>query len=132
MLNIQKLSTSSTMYKLYTTKSISLLLYLQLRNSKWRIIYWKWFSRIFSLGCINYGRDLVRFLDIKLEWWRTIMIKELKILLYKLIPSIHDLPQVIYIRWLDRDWYIKKWLDRILFGFIIIWFCWCKVRCLEK
>ena len=35
-------------------------------------------------------------------------IKDLKILLSKLLPSIHNLPQVIYIRWFDRDWYIKK------------------------
>ena len=36
------------------------------------------------------------------------MIKELKMLMSKLIQSIHNLQQVIYIRWLDRDWYIKK------------------------
>ena len=36
------------------------------------------------------------------------MIKELKMLMSKLIPNIHNLPQVIYIRWLNRDWYIKK------------------------
>ena len=28
--------------------------------------------------------------------------------LNKIIPSIHNLPQVIYIRWLNRDWYIRQ------------------------
>ena len=36
------------------------------------------------------------------------MIKVLKIWIGKLIPSIHNLPEVIYIRWMDRDWYIEK------------------------
>lgn len=36
------------------------------------------------------------------------IIKKLKVLLNKLLPSIYNLPQVIYVRWLDRDWYIKK------------------------
>lgn len=36
------------------------------------------------------------------------MIKNLNLLLSKLTPSIHNLPQVIYIRWMDRDWFIKK------------------------
>ena len=57
------------------------------------------------------------------------MIKDLKILVNKIIPSIHNLPQVIYIRWMDRDWYIRKIKIEILFGFISIWFCWRKVRC---
>lgn len=35
-------------------------------------------------------------------------VKELKIWLNKLIPSIHNLKQVIYIRWMDRDWFIEK------------------------
>ena len=37
------------------------------------------------------------------------VIKEFKILLCKMIPKIHNLPQVIYINWLCFDWYIKKW-----------------------
>ena len=37
-----------------------------------------------------------------------ISIRDIKLLLGKLTPSIHILPQVIYIRWMDRDWYIKK------------------------
>lgn len=36
------------------------------------------------------------------------IIRYFKIWADKLIPKIHNLPQVIYIRWLDRDWYIKK------------------------
>ena len=28
--------------------------------------------------------------------------------LYKYIPKIHNLPQVIYINWAGYDWYIKK------------------------
>lgn len=36
------------------------------------------------------------------------MIKKVQMLLMKVTPRIYDLPQVIYIRWLDRDWYIKK------------------------
>lgn len=35
-------------------------------------------------------------------------IKNIKLIMSKLIPRIHNLPQVIYIRWLDSDWYIKK------------------------
>ena len=47
------------------------------------------------------------------------MIKDLKILVNKIIPSVHNLPQVIYIRWMDRDWYIRKKIKiEILFGFI--------------
>ena len=36
------------------------------------------------------------------------IIKTLKLWFSKLVPRIHNLPQVIYIRWMDRDWYIKK------------------------
>ena len=36
------------------------------------------------------------------------MVKSLKIWMSKLVPSIHNLPQVIYIRWMDMDWYIRK------------------------
>lgn len=36
------------------------------------------------------------------------IINELKIFLYRLIPNVHNLQQVIYIRWMDRDWYIRK------------------------
>lgn len=36
------------------------------------------------------------------------MIKALKIILYKYIPKIHNLPQVIYINWVGYDWYIEK------------------------
>ena len=37
-----------------------------------------------------------------------IMIRKLKILLSKLIPKIHNLPQIIYINWLGYEWYITK------------------------
>lgn len=46
--------------------------------------------------------------DTILKLWRITMINALKIWMSKLIPSIHNLPQVIYIRWIDRDWYIRK------------------------
>lgn len=36
------------------------------------------------------------------------MIERIKYWMIKIIPSIHNLPQVIYIRWMDRDWYIRK------------------------
>ena len=36
------------------------------------------------------------------------MIKKIKYWMIKIIPSVHNLPQVIYIRWMDRDWYITK------------------------
>ncbi len=36
------------------------------------------------------------------------IIKEILYWTNKLVPNIHNLPQVVYIRWLDRDWYIKK------------------------
>ena len=39
------------------------------------------------------------------------MIKDLKILVNKIIPSVHNLPQVIYIGWMDRDWYIRKHIN---------------------
>ena len=42
------------------------------------------------------------------------IIKKLKLLLGKLIPKIHILPQVIYINWFGYDWYIKKNQNRIL------------------
>lgn len=34
--------------------------------------------------------------------------KRIKYWIIKIVPSIHNLPQVIYIRWMDRDWYIRK------------------------
>ena len=44
------------------------------------------------------------------------MIRKLKMLLNKFIPRIYNLPQVIYISWLDYEWYITKdWIE-ILFG----------------
>ena len=46
------------------------------------------------------------------------MIRKLKILLSKLIPRIHNLPQIIYINWLGYEWYITKHWIEILFGFI--------------
>lgn len=36
------------------------------------------------------------------------MIKELKMITNELIPSVHNLQDVIYIRWLGRDWFIMK------------------------
>ena len=36
------------------------------------------------------------------------IIKEIRFLVGKLIPSVHNLRDVIYVRWIDRDWYIKK------------------------
>ncbi len=36
------------------------------------------------------------------------IIKDIKLLIGRSIPSIHNLPQVVYIRWMDRDWYIRK------------------------
>lgn len=36
------------------------------------------------------------------------IIKELKILLGKLIPKIHILRDVIYINWLGYDWFMPK------------------------
>lgn len=36
------------------------------------------------------------------------MIKKIKVWINKITPSIHNLPQVIYIRWMDCDWYIRK------------------------
>lgn len=45
-----------------------------------------------------------------LERWKVRMkiIKGLKILLGKLIPKVHNLPQVIYINWFGYEWFIKK------------------------
>ena len=48
------------------------------------------------------------------------IINELKIFLYGLIPSVHNLQQVIYIRWMDRDWYIRKDQNRNFVGYFII------------
>ena len=45
---------------------------------------------------------------MKLELWRMIMKNKVMMFWNKIIPSIHNLPQVIYIRWMDRDWYIRK------------------------
>lgn len=36
------------------------------------------------------------------------MIRRIKYWIEKIIPKIHNLPQVIYVRWMGRDWYIKK------------------------
>lgn len=32
----------------------------------------------------------------------------LKLFLNKLVPHIHNLPQVIYIKWFDFEWFIEK------------------------
>ncbi len=34
--------------------------------------------------------------------------KKFKYLIGKLVPKIHDLPQVIYINWLGFEWIIRK------------------------
>lgn len=36
------------------------------------------------------------------------MINKVKLIFYKFVPTIHDLPQVIFIRWMDHEWFIKK------------------------
>lgn len=36
------------------------------------------------------------------------IIKDLKMWLCKLIPKVHNLPQVIYINWLGYEWFIPK------------------------
>lgn len=36
------------------------------------------------------------------------MVKKLKMWMSKVIPNIHNLPQVIYIRWMDRDGILRK------------------------
>ena len=46
--------------------------------------------------------------DMKLELWRMIMKNKVMMFWNKIIPSIHNLPQVIYIRWMNREWYIRK------------------------
>lgn len=42
--------------------------------------------------------------------WKVRMriIRKLKILAGKLIPKVHNLPQVIYINWFGYEWFIKK------------------------
>ena len=61
------------------------------------------------------------------------MIKDLKILVNKIIPSIHNLPQVIYIRWMDRDWYIRKKLkQKFYFDLLTFDFVGAKSDVLEK
>ena len=32
----------------------------------------------------------------------------LKLFLSKLVPCVHNLPQVIYIKWFDYEWFIEK------------------------
>ena len=41
------------------------------------------------------------------------IIKEIKFLVGKLIPSVHNLRDVIYIRGMDKDWFIYKQSDTI-------------------
>ena len=36
------------------------------------------------------------------------MIKRIKYWLCGLMPKIHNLPQVIYIKWLGYEWIVKK------------------------
>lgn len=35
-------------------------------------------------------------------------IRTVKLLLRKLIPHVHNLPQIIYINWLGFEWFIEK------------------------
>ena len=37
-----------------------------------------------------------------------IIFVKLKTMINKIIPKVHNLPQVIYVRWMDKDWFIKK------------------------
>ena len=36
------------------------------------------------------------------------MLAKLKLFTIKLVPRIHNLPQIIYIKWFDYEWFIKK------------------------
>lgn len=36
------------------------------------------------------------------------IIRKLKIWIGRLIPKIHNLPEVIYINWLGYEWFIEK------------------------
>ena len=36
------------------------------------------------------------------------IMNEIKIFIFSILPSIHNLSDVIYIRWMNRDWYIEK------------------------
>lgn len=35
--------------------------------------------------------------------------KYIKRIIYRLIPRIHILPQVIFVQWLGYEWFIQKW-----------------------
>ena len=32
----------------------------------------------------------------------------MKLFLSKLVPCVHNLPQVIYIKWFDCEWFVEK------------------------
>ncbi len=34
--------------------------------------------------------------------------QKISCLVYDMIPKVHNLPEVIYIRWLDREFFIRK------------------------
>lgn len=36
------------------------------------------------------------------------MIEKIKTWINKMIPRIHNLPQIIYINWMDYEWFIRK------------------------
>ena len=36
------------------------------------------------------------------------LIRRIQKVLWNVVPHIHNLPQVIYINWLDYEWFIKK------------------------
>lgn len=36
------------------------------------------------------------------------MIERIKIWMTKMIPQVHNLPQIIYINWMGYEWFIKK------------------------
>lgn len=36
------------------------------------------------------------------------MIRRIKKIIRKMIPKIYNCTQVIYIKWMDKDWYIYK------------------------
>lgn len=36
------------------------------------------------------------------------MIERIKILINKMIPQVHNLPQIVYVSWMGYEWFIKK------------------------
>ena len=36
------------------------------------------------------------------------MLTKLKLIVTRLIPRIHNLPQVIYVKWLGYEWFMTK------------------------